>query len=386
MRKILYNIAMLIVSTISINSCITPFEPKGIKGTGNMVVIEGDIIQNDTTKVIVSRSLALSKENKVDYIKKAQVWVESETGQVYSGFETLKGGKTSYYVLTKGLDRTLKYKLCVKLYSGQQYESELLPILVSPQIDSIGCTTDFEDKTATFYVNTHDQTNSTKYYKWTFTEAWEIHSQYFSSYEYNKNFNRIDEIPLEKNRYYCWGEASSTNILVASTTNLAQDVVYRKPLVSYGPNERKISVLYSMELTQMAISRESHQYWENIRKNSDDIGGIFSPQPSETEGNIHCVSNAAEHVIGYISAGTIARKRVFFSAKDIGLYQEPPSCDLITVNDENPLPLRPLFDADYDVISYLDIPYESVWAHKNCVDCRVWGTKFKPLFWPNDNI
>ncbi len=385
MKKFLFNI-VLIAYTVLITSCITPFQPEGVTDIDNMVVVEGDIILNDTTRVILSRSQAIKDLNKVNYITKAQVWVVSDNGTLYAGKEVLRKGKTQYIVNTIGLDPAKQYKLRVKLLGGQLYESELLTVRVSPEIDSIGVTSDYVNKIATFYVNTHDSQNKTRYYKWSFVEDWEFHAQYVSLFLYDPIKDIINNIDFSKNRYYCWSTRPSTAILVASTANLEQDIVFQKSLISMGPEDRRISYLYSMYLTQMAISREAFIYWENISKNSDKIGGIFAPQPTEIGGNIKCMSNPAERVLGYISAGIVSRKRTFKYATDIGIYKEPILCESIFVDGTNPIPFISLYEAGYDVISYSAEANESYWVHKNCSDCRVFGTKTKPSFWPNNHF
>lgn len=380
-------IIVLIVSAIVINSCITPFEPAGVKNIDNMVVIEGDIIQNDTTKVIVSRSLAITDLNKINYITKATVWVESEKGTVYSGKEELKSGKTQYLVNTKDIDISLKYKICVKLLSGQRYESDLLPILVSPPIDSIGFTRNYDGESVTFYVNTHDDQNKTKYYKWSYREDWEIQTQFLSLFVYDPVKMKVSEITFDKNRYYCWNYAYSSAVLITTTTHLSKDMVYQKALVTMGPGDRRISSLYSMELRQMAISNEAYLYWENIRKNADEIGGIFSPQPSEIGGNIRCTNNPNERVLGYICAGAISKKRIFASSDDIRVYKDIMNCEDVFVDAANPIPFETLYSTGYDIVNYSnDLGEESFWSLKHCVDCRLYGTKFKPSFWPNNHI
>ncbi len=388
MKNSILNIAF-IASALLINSCITPFEPEGVTSIDNMVVIEGDIVLNETTTVTISRSQALKDESKINYIKSAQVWVENENGVKYSGRETMTNGITQYLVSTSGLDATHKYKLCVKLQGGQKYESELLQVLIAPPIDSIGFNTTAQNESATFYVNTHDPTNRTNYYKWKYKEDWEFHSQYISLFEYDPVKNIVNSIPFEKNRYYCWGTASSSAILIATTTHLEQDIVYQKPLVSMGSADNRISLLYCLEVTQMAISHQAYIYWENIRKNSDKIGGIFSPQPSEIGGNIHCITSPSERVLGYVSAGVVSKKRKFTEGKTIGVYREPMSCESIFVDKDNPIQFSSLYEAGYDVISFSgskEEGEESYWVMKKCSDCRIRGTKNKPSFWPNEHL
>ena len=386
MKAKLLNI-FLVSITLFMASCIKPFIPTGMNSMERLIVIEGDIMQNDTTRITISRSLGVNESSGIQYINNSTVWVESEKGTKYNAFYAVRRNKPTYLINTIGIDQTLKYKLCVKIQS-KIYESELISVLVSPPIDSIGYTKNIEKKSATFYVNTHDSNNKTTYYRWFFNENWEIQSQFQSSFEYQPLTKTVVSIPFEKNRYYCWSSGISSSVLIASTSDLSADVIYRKPLVSMGSSDQRISALYSMELYQMAISEEAYKYWDNIQKNSDQVGGIFSPQPSEISGNIKCISNPSEKVIGYISAAKTTKKRIFVSGKDIGIYEYPNTCEVVYVNIDNPLPINSLWDKGMDVTSYTGDPPsgDSYWASKRCVDCRLYGTKIKPSFWPNNHI
>jgi hypothetical protein len=372
--------------TLLIAGCIKPFIPTGMDSMESLIVIEGDIMQNDTTRITVSRSLGVNEEGGVDYISTSTVWVESEKGTKYNAVSAVRRNKPVFLINTIGIDPALKYKLCLKIQS-KLYESELIPVLISPPIDSIGYTKDVEKKSATFYVNTHDPDNKTIYYKWFFNENWEIQSQFQSFFEYIPLTKTILPITFSRNRYYCWSSGVSSSILIESTSGLDKDIVYQKPLVSMGSSDRRISALYSMELFQMAISEEAYKYWDNIRKNSDQIGGIFSPQPSEIKGNIKCITDPSEKVIGYICASKTSKKRIFAKGEDIGVYEYPNNCEVVTVNFENPVPIGDLWDSGMDIVSLIPPPFsESFWASKRCVDCRIYGTKSKPSFWPNDHI
>jgi hypothetical protein len=204
-------------------------------------------------------------------------------------------------------------------------------------------------------------------------------------FEYEPNSKKIYEIPHEDNRNTCWNHSVSRDILIASTEHLSEDRVFQKKLVSIGNTDNKINYLYSMQLSQIALTREGYIYWENIRKNSDDIGGIFAPQPSEIAGNIKCVTDPAEKVIGFISASTVSKKRIFTYSWEIGIYRSPLYCNTEPIGGS--LALRDsLYAIGYDVVFYTPETGESVWSPKTCVDCRLFGTKTKPSFWPNDHI
>ncbi len=376
-----------LIFLLFVASCITPFEPKGVDAIDNMLVIEGDIIVNDTTIVTVSFSQSLNNTKSISYVMNALVWVESENGTKYNSSFALFNSHRVYKINTVGLNPNDKYKLCVTLSNGKKYETDFLSVYQTPPIDSVGYHVNMDDKSATFYVNTHDSQYNTKYFKWRYNEDWEFHSIYASEFSYDRVTNKISYVDdWKRNRYYCWNKGISTNVIVATTDNLIENRIFEKKIVRFVSNDIKISYVYSMELIQSAISREAYLYWDNMRKISDEIGGIFAPQPSEIKGNITSVSDPNENVIGYISAVAISKKRIFAYGSEIGIYDGPQSCDVTVVNADNPNDFRALWDNGYDIFSFTDFPQESFWAPIKCVDCRYSGTKNKPSYWPTNDV
>lgn len=371
----------------SLSGCVTPFEPVGYEGAENMLVIEGDINANGYTEVILSRTQKLSDKNtKPLYVKGAAVWIESERGIRYHAQQLTTTTDVIYRTNFLGLDKLLTYKLCVSLPDGKYYESDLVPVLDCPPISEIGFERDTVKESITFHVSTEDPSNKTRYYKWSYTEDWEFYAHNYAYYVYNSLTNRIDELPYEKNTFFCWNSARSKSILIASTTHLTQDKVHQMPLVSMGRTDDRISVLYSIEVTQTAITREAYLYWDNIKKNSDNVGGIFSPQPSEIMGNIKCISNPDEVVIGYISAALSKSKRFFAYDAEMDTYKNYHQCEIVIPEEvAPPISWLSLYQNGYLVISYDEMERKSIWSKDACVDCRLRGTKKKPSFWPNDH-
>lgn len=379
---------LILVSLFSfmelVSSCVTPFEPEGVVFNERMLVIEGNILVNDFTRVVLSHSKALDEPEGVEYVKMAQVWVESDKGEKYYSRRVVSGDKVVYEINTAGADVRDNYRLVVNV-EGKVYESDFVPVKISPEIDEIGFTLSKDSTEVTFHVNSHDPLKKTNYYMWSYREDWEFNSYIYSMFEYEPNSKKIYEIPHEDNRNTCWNHSVSRDILIASTEHLSEDRVFQKKLVSIGNTDNKINYLYSMQLSQIALTREGYIYWENIRKNSDDIGGIFAPQPSEIAGNIKCVTDPSEKVIGFISASAVSRKRIFTYSWEIGIYRSPLYCNTEPIGGS--LALRDsLYAIGYDVVFYTPETGESVWSPKTCVDCRLFGTKTKPSFWPNDHI
>jgi hypothetical protein len=86
---------------------------------------------------------------------------------------------------------------------------------------------------------------------------------------------------------------------LGSTEKLTSDIVYL-PVQYIEPHSEKLSVLYSINLKQYAISNDNYLFLQKMKKNTEQLGTIFDPQPSEISGNIHCLTDPNELVIGLL--------------------------------------------------------------------------------------
>ena len=79
----------------------------------------------------------------------------------------------------------------------------------------------------TILVNTHDDSESSRYYKWDYIETWEYHAPYPSYYT---NVNKRSFLAPEDMAQTCYKTVPSTKIVVGSTVRLNEDVVRDFPL------------------------------------------------------------------------------------------------------------------------------------------------------------
>jgi len=375
--KITYIILLTLGFMLTLTRCVSPFEPKGATVEG-LLVIEGDMVLNDTTVITLSRSASIASTEKKQYVYGATVYIKDTEGRTYNASPKIVSGVLTYVIPTSSLDlnTTTNYKLIVNTPGGGMYESDYIPVLETSDIDEITYEVDSVHQTATFYVSSKSSENLSNYYRWDYSEDWEFTSKYSTFLYYDSKKKQIIDslVPW----YYCYKKAASTGIYVANTTALSDNRVYKKPLATIYKNDDRLSLLYSMEVTQRSLTREGYLYWENLSKNSSDLGGIFSPQPSEMKGNLTCVSNPDEVVLGFISAVIQKKKRIFAYAKDISLFESDDDCSLI----EAALPYEEMKKNGYEIVAFDDMSNASFWAMKKCVDCRVSGTKLRPSFWP----
>jgi hypothetical protein len=103
---------------------------------------------------------------------------------------------------------------------------------------------------------------------------------------------------------------NSTSITQATSVGLSQDLIFEQPLVFIPVGGQKGGVKYSILVQQFGITQDAYNYWENLKKNTELRGSIFDAQPSQLVGNIHCLQDPTEPVLGYVSLRQCSNKNI----------------------------------------------------------------------------
>lgn len=318
--------------------CKKLYNPPYIASPGNYLVVEGTINAGPgQTTIKLSRTVNVSSSTTVNPVHNAIVSIESDKGDVYPLMEA-NGG--NYISATLSLDNTAHYRLRIKTPDAHEYLSDYVTVTNSPPIDNISF--NFKRTGIQFYVSTHDPQNSTWYYRWEYEETWVLHSAFFS--EYKSNGDTVTDRDLTNDQIYqCWKSDTSTALVLGTSAGLSQDVISNAPVTFVDSTSQKLDgkrslILeqklpqvnaYSILVKQYGLTRAAYNYWINLKKNTQDIGRLFDPLPSEIFGNIHSLTDPKEPVLGYIGAGTISTKRIFISNGQI-----PTVWTLISPYDE----------------------------------------------------
>ena len=371
-------------------ACKKPFTPN-LSGSASIryLVIEGTISTNDSTLIRLSRTKKVDTLRTIYPETGATVMIESDANVSYQLIEIRTG---TYAAPPLNLDMSHKYRLRVKTTDSKEYVSDFVPVKNAPPIDSVG----FVAKAAgvQVYVNAHDNANATRYYRWEYTEDWQFHSKYVSSY-YNDGNPRAVDAQI----YYCFTNDTSTNITLASTTKLISDVIYQAPVIFIPASSEKIEKKYTIFVKQYAVTADAYAFWQNLQKNTEKLGSIFDVQPSETQSNFHCVTDPNELVIGYLSAGNTSYKRIFITADQLLPTYSPAypyDCELDTTFQNPKTPYQVIqtnifnqSNSLYLAVSGLFLPPANPFGGPTaltystilCVDCTLRGKKTAPPFW-----
>src|SRR5690606_3079137 len=138
-------------------------------------------------------------------------------------------------------------------------------------------------------------------------------SKYKSYFEYIEG----EIVPRMEDIYTCWKTQYSTQILLGSSVKNTRDVIIDNKLILIPNRSEKLGLKYSINVRQYVLTRPAYEYWENIKKNNENIGGIFDSQPSYMQGNIYNVADKDEPVIGFVSVTGLQEKRIFIDGYKI---------------------------------------------------------------------
>ena len=316
----------------------------------------------------------------------ATVLIQGSDGNRYPLVDT--GSHGNYMSDPLSLDATKKFTLLITTSDGEQYQSDPVTPKSTPPIDSLTWTLGMDGAANTqavnIYLNTHDPTNNTRFYRWDFTETWEHDSKYKIFYIV-ENKKIVYESDLTKHNWYCWSSDFSTNVLIGNSANLSADRIDQAPIARILQNDSKMDIKYSILVRQYAMDAAAYDYWILVQKNSQSLGGLFDIQPAQFTGNVHNLTIPSEPVYGYVSASSVQEKRIFISNDSLPGWKSPTlSCQMFAYP-----PQKSILDYDgtdpnitFYAFDTINIPPNQILIETKCMDCTYQGgTTTKPPFW-----
>ena len=392
MLKRIYTFFVLVLFAALFAACIYDFSPEELnfkQEDMSLMVIEGDIIPGDYTYIKVYKSVPLDYVGEMNYISNANVWVENESGQKWLG----TWSADEYVVNTTMLDLAGKYKLCVIVPGEGEYESELMPVKISPEIDSLTFSIAADSTELYVEVTTHNDNVKPLYCKWSYVADWEFKAYHIPVIDYSRQTGKMYDLSEEEKqqRHYCWGHEVSSDVYIGSAAELTENLLYKQRLDIIHYQDKKLNYLYSTLVTQTVLDKKAYDYWSNVRQSSSQMGGIFSPQPTQVDGNIVNRSNPSEKVIGFVNVSTATSKRLYITSLEAKIHDPNPNGDCNTVLYDINYWESVCYGAGLKPVNYnrtigggIDY-YNAFWSPDYCTDCRLLGSKEKPSYWPNDH-
>jgi hypothetical protein len=221
------------------------------------------------------------------------------------------------------------------------------------------------------YLNTYDPSNNCKYFRWDYSETWVLRLPF--------------DIPNQK----CWIYEKSRTVDIKSTVAYEESRLYRHPVIFISNLTDRLKTKYSILVNQYSMNKDEYIYWEKIQNIAIQVGGLYDIIPASVPGNIRCIENPAEKVLGYFSVSAISSKRIFIKDKFEGMVDPYANCVSDTLIN-GPGNIEGLGIYVWTLFDIKPSPFSGqphiviLTDKKGCADCTVRGTTKKPDFWIDD--
>lgn len=416
MKKITINIVQVIVPLFLLEGCIEPFEAETQSFEGALVVDARLTNEEKQHQVFLSRARPFEEDNIVAE-QGAAVLIVEDSGMSYTFDEIAPGHYVSSAVFAAKADHS--YQLRITSADGIAYSSsiETMPEEVPiSDIEIMRKTNDFGEEGVAVFLDNSSLGNQPRYFRYDYEENYKIIAPNWDPFK----FKIIDSIACVDGDAFevaiepkgstegriCFGQNSSTAIILASTANLSDNDLTDFQVRFVEKTNYVLRHRYSILVHQFSQSVDAHSYYQNLEAFSVSESVFSEIQPGFLAGNIVAEGNTEENVIGYFETAAVSSKRVFFNYEDLfpgepipdypitcsnlsfprlipdGYHcTQPPDsvCDgncespLITQIQEKLIVFAGQRSEDF-AAPYYTLP-------RGCGDCSLLGSKAQPDFW-----
>lgn len=312
----------------------------------------------------------------------AQVYLESNSGVQYP----LQDQGEGYYLFERDIPENETYRLRIFLDESSYTSEPISPIAATP-IEEIGFEKD--ERGVEIHITTRGSQEVDDFI-WTFEETYAFSPKFVSPYIYRPETGDVDTRWPEETIYLCYRTLHSPDLLMETSSNFDENVIFKKAITRILPGDERLSTRYSILVSQMALSPEAAEFWQIMKKNTDDIGTVFSPMPSNITGNISNDQDTEAAVIGFVSLGVIQQRRLFIGVQEVSpwtnylsaYYDCELDADTVSASGfEERFGTGVKFPAMAVFVEGSSVPIGYRAALRRCVDCTLRGSNVKPDFW-----
>ncbi|KOF02684.1 hypothetical protein OB69_10225 [Roseivirga seohaensis subsp. aquiponti] len=336
----------------------------------------------------------------------ATVWVEDNLG-IRTYFTEQSSGNYLSSASFAG-EAGKSYTLFITTREGKRYQSSVEKLVPAPEITEIYNRFVVEpvgqEAISTpgiqFFIDVEDDSQSTQFYRYEWTDAYQIIVPFPKKWEavYDNDVWYFFEVNEDISE--CYRESRFDEVVLGTSINNINRELLEVPIKFSAASEFDITTMYSIEVTQRAISAEAYSYYRKIELFNESNGSLFDKQQGVIVGNISSIDSPPdEKVLGYFEASGESSKRVFLELSDLDqevfeyVYQPCVGSSIIeyeysmkTFYEAGDLPseVRPVeipVRERYELFDYRPWSGVKYFAYKQCVDCRKRGSLQKPEWW-----
>jgi hypothetical protein len=384
----IYRIMVFIcLMSLLFSSCIKSYEPQIDVSDAVKFVVTGQVNKGDDFQYVnISTTSSMSKP-KYNLVTGCIVTIIDDQNNQFEAID-MKDGNYKAEIPKNELSAGSAFKVDIVASDGTHIVSDFDQLPDCPAIDSLyfelstlpSDNPNIHVKGIQFYIDLNAENYSSRYFRWEAIETWEFRAVYPIEWIYDGKVHHI--LPVDYSRKVCWKTTMVNDVFTLSTLNLAQNK-YKSYKLHFVDNYSSSRLVYgiSLLLRQYSLSKSAFEYWEKVRINSNDQGGLYEKQPLAIKGNMHNMTNPDRQVLGYFGTSTVSSKRIFVKNVENLPLEYNPGC---SAESEKPFRTFNGVQPPYPVYLYAGLyGYLIIILPPYCYDCRRdGGDTIKPAFWP----
>ena len=296
-------------------ACVDLYDPKLSSDKLRLVVEAQLTTKNEFQYVYLTYDAPYNSEgnNFKNLVVRAKVKIIDDEGKIFEFYDEIEPNnqiktREGYNYRSVNKFKAVlgrKYKLVVEILDGRKYESSFeSPVPVS-KIDNV--TTTFRELPPPskikgqfmVYIDAQDTPSEKNFYKWdtyqirqiNYCREWFIYGQ---GGDLTQSFvDKCCEPCFEK--VYLEDQYELGNDRLINGNKINKQYVATVPFDNTTP--------YYMVINQYSLTEDAYKFWNAVKEQAKNSGGLFDATPKSIRGNIKNISDASEEVLGifYVS-------------------------------------------------------------------------------------
>lgn len=399
-------LSYMLTALALLTACIDDYNVDIPTKESRRLIVEGQIRSNALCSFFISYSIPINDAKNDEFyastvsITDAQVDVLGDDGSCFKGYRM----GADYKVNVAELNPDVKYWLRIKTAEGT-FESTPEQPTNTPPISQLSFTQKENGPVNITVKTAPDKQDNPLYLTWTYNEVWEIYTPFTATHTYrpypemraiipsdgedDKTDDELQIITVDPADYtnHGWVYGYSSQYLYQSSENFENNIINTE-ICSIPLNSNRLQTCYRITVNQRAISKAEYEYMELRERQTHEMGGIFTPQPSELPTNIHCIDGKMK-AAGYVGVSGNTTSKVLYIKQSEIQHETPYKARVYTEAEFNEMKLTSFiqrYHAGFRLFFYDDQAHTTEWTENWCIDVRdpFWGggTLMRPESWP----
>jgi hypothetical protein len=364
-------------------ACVEEYDPQ-VDRYEQLVVVDG-MITNDEGPYQVKLSYSSNlHEPRVIPLTGAGVIIRDSQGHAEYLTEIEEG---LYQTDPNGIKGTIGhlYQVEIQTPDGKIYRSSFENLPEPVELDRVYTEVEYQSAEEIyhdiaglrFFIDTKRANSNESFLMWGLQATYEYQAEFKVRYYFE---GVLKPFPNHDSLMTCWLTERIPDIYTSRMDLLNEPLIRHFPLHYVNTESRDLFIRYSLLVRQYTMEKEAWTFWDRVREQNEEQGGLFTQQPYQIIGNITCLENPEEPVLGQFTAAGVSNSRIFIDRPNLPFYFF--KCELT--------------EGDYESMSTIDLYPPDSWPVyvttgpgggmalpiQACMDCRLrGGTIEKPAFW-----